>query len=513
MTPTFALRPYQQDALIAVQNGWNEYRKQLVVLPTGTGKTILVAHLARDEVRRGNKVMMIAHREELLDQARDKFQRAVGLECGLEKAESHGYGLLQQDVTVASVQTLRGPRLKQWNPDDVQLIIVDEAHHILADTYLNMLEYFPDARVLGITATADRGDKRNLGKFFESIAYEYSMRKAIQDGFLCPIKALMVPLKIDLNEVRLVHGDFELESLESAILPCLEQAAQNIAMHAQDRKTLVFLPLVRTSKLFAQMLCNTGMKACHIDGASPDRAEILADFAANKYQVLTNASLLTEGYDCPDISCIVVLRPTQIRPLYQQMVGRGTRIAPGKKDLLILDFLWLTERHSLCKPASLVGKSEAEVKQIMDLIGTGEQVDLLQAEGTAQAQREEALRRSIAAQRNKKKRLVDPIEFALSIEDHELVEWEPTMAWHSQPASAKQLQILERFGIDVSVVRGKGHASMLLDRIFARRRNNLCTPKQAAFLARKGYIDAHKFTFEKASRLITELIGEFAGRR
>lgn len=331
------LRPYQQEAKDAIFEQWdNGVKKTLLVLPTGCGKTVVFAKVTEDCVRQGNRVLILAHRGELLDQAADKLMKTTGLGCALEKAENTCLGSWFR-VVVGSVQTLmRQKRLDQFPEDFFDTIIIDEAHHCISDSYQKVLKHFPDAQILGVTATPDRGDMQNLGQFFESLAYEYTLPKAIKEGYLTPIKALTIPLKIDMSSVSVQAGDFKASDIGTALDPYLEGIAEEMKKYCSDKKTVVFLPLVKTSQKFRDLLNEHGFQAAEVNGNSQDRAEILADFETGKYNVLCNSMLLTEGWDCPSVDCIVVLRPTKVRSLYCQMVGRGTRLFPGKDHLLVL---------------------------------------------------------------------------------------------------------------------------------------------------------------------------------
>ena len=359
------MRPYQQAAREAVHREWDEGRKRtLLVLPTGCGKTIVFAKITEDEVRSGNRVLILAHRGELLQQAADKLERTSGLKCAVEKAEQTCLGEWYR-VTVGSVQTLmRQKRLAQFPPNYFQTIIIDEAHHAISDSYQSILEHFPDANVLGVTATPDRGDKQNLGRVFDSLAYEYTLPQAIHEGYLTPIRALTVPVQIDFTHVGTAAGDYKPGDIATALDPYLDQIAAEMAKYCADRKTVVFLPLVKTSQKFRDILCQHGFRAAEVNGESDDREQVLRDFSDGKYNVLCNSMLLTEGWDCPEVDCVVVLRSTKVRALYCQMVGRGTRLAEGKDHLLLLDFLWNTEKHELCRPACLICEDE-EVQQKM----------------------------------------------------------------------------------------------------------------------------------------------------
>ena len=502
------LRPYQEAAKDAVLGEWaGGRRKTVAVLPTGTGKTILFASIIENQVRQGGRALILAHRGELLDQAADKLRKVTGIESSLEKADSHSLNSLFP-VTVGSVQTLMQPkRLNAFPGDHFTDIVVDEAHHVLSDSYQRVLEHFPNAHVVGVTATPDRGDKRNLGQYFDSQAYEYTMRQAIKDGYLVPIKAQMIPLELDINSVGVSNGDYAAGEIGNALEPYLEQIAHEMAHYCRGRKTVVFLPLIATSQKFCRMLIDEGMKACEVNGESSDREEVIRDFENGRYDVLCNSMLLTEGWDCPAVDCIVVLRPTKVRALYQQMVGRGMRLSPGKEDLLILDFLWMTERHDLCRPSSLVAQS-AEIAEKMDeMLKEDDRLhDLLEEEQEAEQdivkQREAALAEQLKRMRNRSSKLVDPMQYAFSIAAEDLVNYEPTSAWEMGPASEKQLAYLEGMGIDRACISNMGMASLYISRLIARRSEGLSTPKQIRALERRGYEHVGSWSFDEASRMI-----------
>lgn len=505
------LRPYQEAARAGIHREWDEGRRRtLLVLPTGTGKTIVFAKVAEDVVREGGRVLILAHRGELLEQAAEKIKSATGMICAVEKAEESCLGSWFR-VVVGSVQTMcREKRLAQFAPDYFDTIIVDEAHHALSETYQRVLEHFPDARVLGVTATPDRGDMRNLSAYFESLAFEYSLPKAIRDGFLCRIQAQTIPLRLDLSGVKVSGGDFQSGDLGHALDPYLAQIAEEMAHYCIGRKTVVFLPLIATSQKFCQMLTSAGFRAAEVNGNSQDRAEVLSDFAAGRYEVLCNSMLLTEGWDCPSVDCIVILRPTKIRSLYCQMVGRGTRIAPGKDGLLLLDFLWMTERHDLCRPAALIAQnqeiSDAMTKRIND---ADTPLDLNEAEEQAAsdvvAEREEALAKQLAEMRKRKRKLVDPLQFEMSIKAEDLSGYVPSFGWEMLPPSDKQRATLEKYGIFADEIESAGMASQLLGRLAKRRSEGLTTPKQIRFLEGRGFQHVGTWPFEAARRLIDRI--------
>lgn len=505
------LRPYQEAARQAVEKQWETgSAKTLLVLPTGCGKTVVFARIAEDCVRNGERVLILAHRGELLEQASDKIFAATGLRCAVEKASDTCLDSFFR-IVVGSVQSLmRETRLQKFSSDYFDTIIIDEAHHALSDSYLRILDYFREAKVLGVTATPDRGDMRNLGQLFDSLAYEYTLPQAIKQGYLTPIKAMTVPLHIDLQNVSVQAGDFQVSGLDTALDPYLDQIASEMEQYCADRKTVVFLPLVKTSQKFCRILNDHGFHAAEVNGTSSDRTEVLRDFEQNEYNVLCNSMLLTEGWDCPSVDCIVVLRPTKVRSLYSQMVGRGTRLHPGKDHLLLLDFLWMTEKHELCHPASLICENaEVAARITEDMQTAGEPVDLEEAEKQASEeviqQREEALAKQLAEMRKRKKRLVDPLQFEMSIQAEDLANYVPSFGWEMAPPSENQLKTLEKLGILPDAVDNAGKASKLLDRLSKRRKAGLTTPKQIRLLERYGFRQVGTWEFQTAKHMIDRI--------
>ncbi len=506
------LRPYQTEALTAIQSDWaSGYNRTLLVLPTGCGKTIVFAKLIESEVSEGRRCLILAHRGELLDQAADKLYKATGLRCAVEKAEETSLGSWFR-VTVGSVQSLmREQRLARFAPDYYDTVVVDEAHHALSDGYQRVLKHFAAARVLGVTATPDRGDMRNLGQYFEHLAYEYRLPRAIRDGYLCPIKAVTIPLKLDLSAVGVQSGDFKAGDLGSALDPYLWQIADEMLRYCKGRKTVVFLPLIATSQKFRDILNQKGLRAAEVNGNSENRKEVISKFEAGEYDVLCNSMLLTEGWDCPPVDCIVVLRPTKIRSLYSQMVGRGTRRSPGKDHLLLLDFLWHTERHELCHPACLICESDEVAKKMTQNLedNAGNPEDIVAAEEEAEsdvvAQREEALAKQLSEMKHRRRALVDPLQYEMSIQAEDLAGYTPTFGWECAPPSQAQLRALEKFGIFPDDIDNAGKANLLLDRLAKRRDEGLATPKQIRLLEQFGFQHVGQWQFETASNMISRI--------
>ena len=503
------LRPYQIEAMQAIYAEWKERQRTLLVLPTGCGKTIVFANVAKDQTKNG-RVLILAHREELLTQARDKIKLSCGLDCSIEKAEKTSIDSPEQ-ITVGSVQTLMAEkRLSKFAPDYFGTIIVDEAHHALAQSYQNVLQHFPDAKVLGVTATPDRGDMKKLGEYFESLAYEYSLRDAVRQGYLSQIRAQTMPLNIDLSHARVSCGDFQADDLGHALEPYLEDIAEEMAKVCMDRHTVVFMPLVSTSQHFRDILNRKGFKAGEVNGQSKDRDVILQEFADGKLNVLCNSMLLTEGWDCPIVDCIVVLRPTKVRSLYCQMVGRGTRLHPGKDYLLILDFLWMTGKHKLVHPADIICRKEEIADRMTETIGkNGEAEDIFEVEADverdAKREREDSLARALAEkeaqEKRKKRQLIDPIEYALTINADDLADYVPTFGWESKDITDKQKQYLESQGFNTEGMC-KGIASKLIDRLITRSKEGMATAKQVKLLKRYKFQQVEKWTIEDAKKVI-----------
>lgn len=505
------LRPYQKEAKEAVLTQWNDgIQRTLLVLPTGCGKTVVFAKITEECVRTGKRVLILAHRGELLTQASDKIEKACGLKCAVEKADETCLDSWYR-ITVGSVQTLmREKRLSNFSSGYFDVIIIDEAHHAVSDSYTRILNHFENADVLGVTATPDRGDMKNLGKVFQSLAYEYTLPKAIKEGYLSPIKAVTIPLQIDFTGVSVQAGDFKASDIDTALDPYLYQIAEEMKAYCLNRKTVVFLPLVKTSQKFRDILNQAGFTAAEVNGESSDRAEILEDFDKGKYNVLCNSMLLTEGWDCPSVNCVVVLRPTKVRSLYSQMVGRGTRLCDGKTELLLLDFLWHTERHELCRPACLIAENEEVAKKMTEKISdAGCPVDIEEAERAAAddvvAEREEALAKQLAEMRKRKKKLVDPLQFELSIQAEDLSSYVPSFGWEMAPPTDKQKETLEKLGILPDEIDNAGKAKMILDRLEKRRIEGLATPKQIRRLEMYDFQHVGSWTFEQASRMISRI--------
>lgn len=512
------LRPYQNEAVASVEAEFSHgVRSTLIVLATGCGKTIVFSHLAAREVRRGGRVLILAHRGELLTQAIDKLRAATGIEAGLEKAEETSdvsFDELPYTVVVGSVQSMKSQkRLARFAPDEFSLIVIDECHHALTGTYRAVIDHFPKARLLGVTATPDRGDLRSLSEVFETIAYEYSIVDAIKGGYLSPVFVQTVPLRIDLSGVAVQSGDFQAASLGSALDPYLRQICREIKERCHDRKTIVFTPLIATSRKMLSIFAEEGVEEVReVNGESADRAETLQWFTdAPKGCVLLNSMLLTEGYDEPSVDCIVVLRATKVRALFVQMVGRGTRLSPstGKQNLLLLDFLWLTSTHDLCRPACLLSDDpevcetitkKQESKGCAELDLSPEALEDAQSETVKK--REDALAKRLAAQSRKKGKLFDALQFAELTGVTNLSDVPTTIQENDRP-TMEMVDRLERLGF--ACPGSQTAAEKLLTAYQQRVDSGLSSHKQIKLLTSRGFRNVAQWPFSAAKKMIDRI--------
>lgn len=394
------LRKYQEDCLDAiVENMQAGVRHQLVVMATGLGKTVVFSNLPA-RLNKG-KMLVIAHRSELLDQAVDKIQHwNPTLKVGLEKAEHHAEA--DCDVIVAcnaSVGRAGSKRLEHfW--DDIGTIVIDECHHVLGGSYLNILEdsgvLLPasDKLLVGFTATPRRRNKARgkqvntlddddlltLRSVFSKIVYSFPIRRGIKEGFLCPLKGFRVGTQTNLDAVKTVAGDFATEQLSEAVNTPERnlQVVKAWKENANNRPTLCFTVDVQHGKDLAETFLHNGVMAQPIYGDDPQRADKLNWFESGKVQVLCNCALLTEGFDSPSVACIVLARPTKSGSLYTQMVGRGTRIMDGKTDCSVIDVVDNYKRCSLVTLPSLLGMSPELNLQGGSLTDTAEKLEAMQ---------------------------------------------------------------------------------------------------------------------------------------
>ena len=349
-----ATRPYQAQAIQNVHEAWTIYQSTLLVLATGAGKTYTAGEILRSRVPEG-RALWVAHRRELIRQAKEALE-AAGLQCDTEMAGEWArlrdmWGTSQ--CVVASKDSLKGARLDRFDPDAFSTIVIDEAHHSTAKAYRNIVARFPKAKVLGLTATPDRADGVGLDNVFASVAFEYGIRDAIVDGYLSPIVQKRVECSdIDVSDVKTEKGDLAATDLARImnVDAVLHQIACPLVREAGDRSTICFTASVEAAHRLVDIMAGyTQARCAAIDGTTPQelRERYLTAFARGDLQFLFNCAVLTEGFDAPRTSCIAMARPTKSRALYAQCIGRGTRLAPGKVDCLVLDFVGNSGRHKL----------------------------------------------------------------------------------------------------------------------------------------------------------------------
>lgn len=473
------LRPYQSEAMRAVVQELDKKGKRstLIVLPTGCGKTIVFCGIARYfafSTKGGRdpcRVLVLAHQNLLLDQAAEKFKQVLGIEVNREKGKQTCRGS-KLPISVATVQTM-AKRLSYFEPDYFGLIIIDESHHIMAANYQMVLDHFKGAKILGVTATPDRSDGKKINKFFDSIASTYTIAQAQHDGYLAPLTIKRSAVHIDLEKAKLNKGDLINSQLGSIIEPHLHEIAKEARILAKGRKTVCFVPLIKTAKKAAEIFSHYGFRSEWTAGNDKEREQKLKRYEAGDYDIIFNSMLLTEGWDCPSTDCVIILRPTTSRPLYVQMLGRGLRLSPGKKDCLLIDFLFQHDDFDLATPEEIL-EPEDQGRGSGKRPGSGGEV----------ADREETLAKKLRISQAKYLKLLtlkDPFkdpQLSKLLKDRY-----KTSELRDEPIDKKQQQKLERYGInwiELSYIQAK----ILID-FFANERP--LTKNQAWRLKQLGY--------------------------
>lgn len=358
--PELGLRPYQAEAREAVLEAHRRLRGALVVLPTGCGKTRLGGAVSWDYRLASKKALVLSPTITLVHQMYEDLRR-LGLRATIEQADNRADRELA-DVVVASVATLKGPRLRSWPRDAFGLIIADEAHRSVSDMYTEIFSWFDSAKLLGLTATPSRVDGVSLGNVFDTTAYQMDMLTAIRDGWLVPLKFKTAVTDFDAKKLRTLAGEVDPSSVAAEITRCglLHEAANTLAELSDGERTVAFLPTVASSKAFVGELIARGIEAAHVDGTTDKdtREHVFARFKAGEIRVLSNVAVLTEGWDMPEASVIALLNPTKSWSRMTQMIGRGTRLCPGKTHALVLDFCpgRLKRGRLACPADALAGK-------------------------------------------------------------------------------------------------------------------------------------------------------------
>lgn len=379
-----SLRPYQQEALDAiVANEANGINRQLVVLPTGAGKTILFSHLPI--LRKDSLPMLVlAHRAELLEQARNKIMASnPDLVVEIEQAERKAGHV---DVVVASVATLgrnNTPRIEEYPKDYFKSIVIDEAHHAAAPSYRRILDYFNPPFVLGVTATPQRSDSTRLIDVFQEIVYYKSIQDLIKDGWLCPLVGYRVKTNVDISDVEIRNGEYAQDQLEQKV-DTPERNAFVVATYlnlAMATKAIVFASGVRHAENLAVSFRQSSVETAVIVGTTPreEREDILAKFAQGTVSVIVNVGVLTEGFDEPSLQTIILAKPTRSTLLYTQIVGRGTRLHESKEHCTIIDIADTTKGKKPIGLPTLLGLPPEFDLQGQSLTDVAEKFEELEA--------------------------------------------------------------------------------------------------------------------------------------
>lgn len=538
------LRHYQADAKTAVFREWESVPSTVVVQPTGTGKTVLFAAII--EACQPDRSLVLAHREELIWQAREKIEKFAKLDCEIEMGDIHANtsSLFERcPVVISTVQTqasARGDRtrMSKFKPTEFNRIIFDECHHATARSYTNIQHYYkqnPAARFLGVTATPDRADEQALGQVFDSVAFVYEILDAIHDGWLVPVIQQFVHINgLDFSEVRTTAGD--LNGADLAAIMDAEQNLQGVAGSTleiiDDKRTIVFTATVKQaemlSNIFNRHRSNMSNWLCGYTNKDL-RRQMLADFKDNKFQVICNCGVLTEGYDDWGVECIAMARPTKSRALYAQMAGRGTRTVDGLVDpipdrearreaiarsakpcCLIIDFVGNSGRHKLMTTADILGgKSSDEaieraIKIAKERGGPVQMVELLDetekdiiAESKARLAAEEARRSKLIAKVKFSTKIVNPFD-AWDLDPVKERGWD-----QGRTLSEKQRHLLMKQGIDPDSMHYAA-AKAVINEMFRRWDKHLCTLKQANLLKKHGF-ETHDLTVDQAKHLIDQI--------
>jgi superfamily II DNA or RNA helicase len=536
------LRPYQAAASNAIFAEWRENNSTLVVMPTGGGKTVLFADVIRRVFPR--RALVLAHREELIFQARDKIQRVTGLHADVEmgeyKSESGLFDAAR--VVVSTIQTQcsggdGGGRMAKFDPARFGVLIIDEAHHATSPSYRRVIDYYrsnPALKILGVTATPDRADEEALGQVFQSVAFDYEVLDAIHDGWLVPIEQMMVHVEgLDYSSIRTTAGDLNGGDL-AAVLEA-EKNLQQIAAASLEiigqRRALVFAASVKAAETTAEIFNRhrAGMASWVCGKTDKDeRRKVLGAFAAGKLQVVCNCGVLTEGFDDPGVEVVIMGRPTKSRSLYSQMVGRSTRPLPGvvdgpetaearraaiasskKPSCLVVDFVGNSGKHKLVTSADILGGAvceEAIERAVAVAKKAGKPVNMTSALDEAEEELKREREESRLAEAARRSRVVAAARFTVqAVDPFDVLSLDPVKArgWdNARQLTGKQRSLLAKQGINpdgISYSQGK----QLIAEIFRRWDGNLCSFKQAKVLRKHGY-DTN-VSFAEASATIDAL--------
>jgi len=540
------LRPYQKDAYENTLKVFERASSALLVLSTGTGKTIIFSHIVKRFANLG-RVLVLAHREELILQAKEKIKLVSGIDADVEMGQDWAPGgWAKSEVIVSSIQTQcagrEGGRMTRFEPTEFSLLVIDEAHHSASATYRRVVKYYmdgnPDLKLLGVTATPDRLDEKALGQTCKEVAFVYGIEDAISDGWLVPIEQRSVFVSgLDYSAVKTTAGDLNGKDL-AAILEYEENihaiASPTIELTG-DKKTLIFAASVGQAERLTEIINrHKPGQARFVYGKTPRdlRRDMFADFAVKRFQYLVNVGVATEGFDDPGIECVVMARPTKSRALFTQCVGRGTRPLPGlvdqfddaieRRDAIfksakpaveIIDFVGNAGKHKLVTAADILGgKYDDEVVVLAgenaakESAATGKPADI--ATELQKAEHEIAKRNSMAEEAAYRDKVKLRAHFSTAkVNPFNVLDMDPRreMPWHKgQPPTQKQLGFLKNKGVDTDGMT-LTHAKQMIDTLYKRQQTGKATFKQTKCVQKFGY-DTSEMSFKEAGDLITRLV-------
>lgn len=503
------LRDYQLGANASVRDMFAQgHRKVLGVMSMGGGKTVCFADLARQRHQEGQRTLVLVDQDELVWQAAKQIRRQAGVVPGIEKAEHRAS--LRDPIVVATVQSM-SRRFVRYPADHFGLVVADECDKSTSTIWQGVLNHFdPHADVLGVTATPLRADRKSISTYYQAKAFDIGMFDLIRMGWLAKVTVRTVPLKIDIRGVSQDKGDYDLAELEAALKPYFLEICAAIKEHAANRRTLIFWPLIHTSRLFVDVAEQQGLTARHLDGQSPDRRSSQQDFRDGRFNVLSNAQLFGRGWDEPSVDCVINCRVTRHASTYRQLIGRGVRPSPetGKTDLLILDFLWQFQKFGVMRAADLIAKNARQAAAISAKVdAAGAVLDLEDVDHQVSLEHEEALLEEFRRQRKRRGTVFDALEWAATMDVRSLIEYEPETARDRRPMTGKQATRLEKAGFLLETVQDYGHADRIIKLLDLRIELGLATFKQVHWLRRYGHKGAMQVGFEEAKKLLDRYFG------